>query len=61
MAEEEQPKSPFENVCKRLRVNHNLIMLKVTLFVMYGGECKLSYIRIDADLSVIFLPIYVFS
>ncbi|XP_065202542.1 uncharacterized protein LOC135832927 [Planococcus citri] len=42
MAEEEdQPQSSFENACKKLRINHNLIMLKLTLFVMYGATSSL--------------------
>lgn len=30
--------SKFDKLCYRYGVNPNLIMLKITLFVMYGGE-----------------------
>jgi hypothetical protein len=33
--------SKFGRFCHRHGINSNLIMLKITLFVMYGGECFL--------------------
>lgn len=32
--------SRFGEFCQRHGINPNLIMLKITLFVMYGGEYK---------------------
>lgn len=29
----------FADFCQRHGINPNLIMLKITLFVMYGGKC----------------------
>lgn len=34
--------SRFEIYCEKLKINPNLFMLKVTLFMMYGGK-KLSF------------------
>lgn len=31
-------KVQFENACNRLGINPNLFFLKISLFVMYGGE-----------------------
>lgn len=38
--ETEEEKSPtmFEKICYKMNINPNLVMLKVTLFMMYGGE-----------------------
>lgn len=33
---------PIQRFCKKCNVNYNLIMLKVTLFLMYGGKSKIS-------------------
>lgn len=30
--------SRFELYCEKLHINPNLLMLKVTLFMMYGGK-----------------------
>lgn len=29
---------PLQRFCKKCNINYNLIMLKVTLFLMYGGK-----------------------
>lgn len=31
---------PIQRFCKKCNINYNLIMLKVTLFLMYGGKSK---------------------
>lgn len=36
----------FGEFCQRHGINSNLIMLKITLFVMYGGNCNMSDIVI---------------
>jgi len=36
--EEEKPLSKFDQTCEKLNINPNLLMLKVTLFVLYGGK-----------------------
>lgn len=36
----------FGKFCQRHGINSNLIMLKITLFVMYGGKCNMSDIVI---------------
>jgi len=30
--------SPIQRFCKKCNINYNLIMLKITLFLMYGGK-----------------------
>lgn len=37
-ASKTNPPTRFEVYCKKLGINPNLVMLKVTLFIMYGGE-----------------------
>lgn len=32
----------FQKFCKKCNINYNLIMLKVTLFLMYGGKSSLA-------------------
>jgi hypothetical protein len=34
-----EEKSAWLRFCKKHNINANLFMLKVTLFVMHGGEC----------------------
>lgn len=41
--EVEDEKTAFSRFCHKHGINSNLIMLKVTLFVMYGGE-RITYI-----------------
>lgn len=42
-ATEEEPveieDSKIAKFCKKYGINPNLVMLKITLFVMYGGNC----------------------
>lgn len=33
-----EPKTKYEKFCKRFGINPNLVMLKMTLFFMYGGK-----------------------
>jgi hypothetical protein len=33
-----EPNSKWQRFCKRYGINHNLVMLKMTLFFMHGGE-----------------------
>jgi len=37
--------SRFGEFCQRRGINPNLIMLKITLFVMYGGEYTLTHLN----------------
>jgi len=32
---------PIQRFCKKCNINYNLIMLKITLFLMYGGKSRL--------------------
>lgn len=34
----DKPETKFGKFCDRKGINPNLIMLKITLFVMYGGK-----------------------
>lgn len=34
----DKPETKFSKFCQRHGINSNLIMLKITLFVMYGGN-----------------------
>lgn len=36
--DEDEPKTRWEKICRKFRINPNLVMLKLTLFFMYGGE-----------------------
>lgn len=36
--------SRYAEFCQRHGINPNLIMLKITLFVMYGGKCNRIHI-----------------
>lgn len=35
----------FNKYCQRHGINSNLIMLKITLFVMYGGKKKKRHLK----------------
>lgn len=37
----------FGKFCRKYGINSNLIMLKITLFVMYGGKCAIASERLD--------------
>lgn len=37
-SDEDGKKSSFDNFCHKRGINSNLLMLKVTLFVMHGGK-----------------------
>lgn len=39
--EREKAPTAFEKLCYKLNINPNLVMLKVTLFMMYGGKSLL--------------------
>lgn len=43
----------FVDFCQRHNINPNLIMLKITLFVMYGGELRQS---ISFTYSIYYFP-----
>jgi len=34
----ESEDGPIQRFCKKCNINYNLIMLKITLFLMYGGK-----------------------
>lgn len=42
---ETEDDGPIRRFCKKCNINYNLIMLKVTLFLMYGGKYYNSYDR----------------
>lgn len=37
----EEKNSRYKEFCEKWNINSNLVMLKLTLFVLYGGKCKL--------------------
>lgn len=42
---------PIQRFCKKCNINYNLIMLKVTLFLMYGGKYTVSYRNTGKSIS----------
>ena len=40
-ATDEKPMTKYGKFCQEKGINPNLIMLKITLFVMYGGELQI--------------------
>lgn len=45
-SDENNKKSSWAKYCLKRGINPNLLMLKVTLFVMHGGEKKIKFQRI---------------
>lgn len=42
-AEAEKPMTKYGKFCQKKGINPNLIMLKITLFVMYGGKFSIIH------------------
>lgn len=48
MADDDSNPSRFEKYCERFNINPNLVMLKVTLFMMYGGKININVFLVDS-------------
>lgn len=48
----------FQDACKKFHINHNLVMLKLTLFVMYGGKYLTCILCNSHGLALIFSNCY---